>query len=70
MPGPILFLQMQSGKKEPVVTVPMLSSYEAKTQIDAMEAQAVAMDKMLVLTAQLEDWPKTEDEPEEEKPDA
>ena len=70
MAGPIMFCQMVEGKKEPLITVINLNGYECKTQIDAMEAQAISADKMLVVTATLRDYPPIEEPPEEEGEDA
>lgn len=65
MPGPILFLITPDGAKEPAAIIPNLNTFEAQAQVTALEAQANAMDKMLVIAASFQDWPKHETDPSE-----
>lgn len=67
MPGPITVVIIREGRSEPDVIVPMLNSYEVKTQLDALEQQAILTEKQLVVTATFTDWPEPE-EVKEEKP--
>lgn len=67
MPGPIIVNVFTKGQDEPVATIPMLSAYDAKVQLDAVEQQAKAMDKMVIVNISMADWPEAEDEPEEDK---
>lgn len=69
MPGPIfLIINRTEDDKNPTVVFP-LSAYEAQTQITALEAQAVSMEKQLIITCMFKDWPEA-DEPEESGKDA
>lgn len=68
MAGPIMFLISRGGDDKDPIAIPFISAFEAQTQIAALEAQAIGMDKMLVLTASFDDIPEPP-APEEDKAD-
>lgn len=67
MAGPILLLIQRTENDEDPTAVFPLSAYEAQTQIAALEAQAISMEKQLIIICSFKDWPKVE--PGEEKDD-
>lgn len=67
MPGPIFVVIMRGEKDDDPTVVPLLSAYEAQTQIQALEAQAIARENKLILIAQFEPWPEPEEKPEADK---
>ncbi len=65
MAGPCFVVIIPDGKKEPSAVIPFLDSYGVKTQIDALEGQARALDRKLIITCSFEPYPP-EPEPDEE----
>jgi hypothetical protein len=60
MAGNILMLVKRTADDDDPIAVPALSAYEAQAQITALEAQATANDKILVVIAYFDDFPKPE----------